>query len=133
MQLLAELDGFDPIADVKLIAATNRPDILDEALLRPGRFDRIIKIPVPNLEARIEIFKIHTTKMNLASDVDVEILATKCEGSTGADIKSICTESGMFAIREGRDCVEMDDFEKAVDKVKGSEMLKAHESGVMFA
>jgi proteasome regulatory subunit len=133
MQLLAELDGFDPIGDVKLIAATNRPDILDEALLRPGRFDRIIRIPIPSLEARIEIFKIHTMKMNIATDVDVEVLAAKCDGATGADIKSMCTEAGMFAIREGRDMVDMGDFEKAVDKVRGDEMLKAQESGVMFA
>ena len=133
MQLLAELDGFDPIGDVKLIAATNRPDILDEALLRPGRFDRIIKIPVPILEARIEIFKIHTTRMNLADDVDVEIIAAKCEGNTGAEIKSICTEAGMFAIREGRDMVYMGDFGKALDKVRGGELLRAQESGVMFA
>jgi len=133
MQLLAELDGFDPIGDVKLIAATNRPDILDEALLRPGRFDRIIKIPLPNLEARIEIFKIHTHPMNIAEDVDVEVLAAKCDGATGADIKSICTEAGMFTIREGRDTVEMGDFEKAVDKVRGGELMKAQESGVMFA
>jgi proteasome regulatory subunit len=133
MQLLAELDGFDPIGDVKLIAATNRPDILDEALLRPGRFDRIIRIPIPSLEARIEIFKIHTSKMNIAKDVDVDALAAKCDGSTGADIKSVCTEAGMFAIREGRDTVDMNDFEKAVDKVRGGELLKAQESGVMFA
>lgn len=133
MQLLAELDGFDPIGDVKLIAATNRPDILDEALLRPGRFDRIIKIPIPNLEARIEIFKIHTTRMNLADDVDVEIIAAKCEGNTGAEVKSICTEAGMFAIRDGRDMVDMGDFEKALDKVRGGELSRAQESGVMFA
>jgi proteasome regulatory subunit len=133
MQLLAELDGFDPIGDVKLIAATNRPDILDEALLRPGRFDRIIRIPIPSLEARIEIFKIHTMRMNIAADVDVEVLAAKCDGATGADIKSMCTEAGMFAIREGRDMVDMGDFDKAVDKVRGDEMLKSQESGVMFA
>ena len=133
MQLLAELDGFDPIGDVKLIAATNRPDILDEALLRPGRFDRIIKIPIPSLESRIEIFKNHTSRMNVAEDVDVEAISGKCDDSTGADIKSICTEAGMFAIREGRDTVEMGDFDKAVDKVKGGELLKSQESGVMFA
>ncbi|MEE9151353.1 MAG: proteasome-activating nucleotidase [Thermoplasmata archaeon] len=133
MQLLAELDGFDPIGDVKLIAATNRPDILDEALLRPGRFDRIIRIPIPSLESRIAIFKIHTKRMNLSGDVDVEILAARCDGSTGADIKSMCTEAGMFAIREGRDTVYMGDFGKAVDKVRGGELLKAQESGVMFA
>jgi proteasome regulatory subunit len=133
MQLLAELDGFDPIGDVKLIAATNRPDILDEALLRPGRFDRIIRIPIPNLEARIEIFKIHISRMSIAKDVDVEVIAAKCDGTTGADIKSICTEAGMFAIREGRDTVDLGDFDKAVDKVKGGDLLKTQESGVMFA
>ncbi len=133
MQFLAELDGFDPLAEVKLIGATNRPDILDEALLRPGRFDRIIRIPIPNAEARFEIFKIHTRRMNIAKDVDIEIIASKCDGSTGADIKSICTEAGMFAIRENRDIVEMADFEKALDKVRGGDLLKGEESGVMFA
>lgn len=133
MQFLAELDGFDPLSEVKLIGATNRPDILDEALLRPGRFDRIIRIPIPNAEARFEIFKIHTRRMNIAKDVDIEIIASKCDGSTGADIKSICTEAGMFAIRENRDIVEMADFEKALEKVRGGDLLKGEESGVMFA
>ncbi len=117
MQLLAEMDGFDPRGDVKIIAATNRPDMLDPALLRPGRFDRLIEIPLPDHEARIEIFKIHTRKMNLDKDVDMEYLASRTEGASGADIKAICTEAGMFAIRDRRDIVKLIDFEKAIEKV----------------
>ncbi len=116
MQLLAEMDGFEPLDNVKIIAATNRPDILDEALLRPGRFDRIIQIPLPDLAAREEIFRIHTRNMNIV-DVDLKTLARKTDGMSGADIKAICTEAGMFAIRDGRDFVTMEDFEKAVLKI----------------
>ncbi len=134
MQLLAELDGFNPLGDVKIIGATNRPDILDEALLRPGRFDRIIEIPLPNYEGRLAILKIHTRKMSIAPDVDFEMLAQRCDGATGADIKAMCTEAGMFAIREDRDTVTMADFEAAVDKVLGEGRLR-HEtaSGAMYA
>lgn len=117
MQLLAEIDGFDPRGDVRILAATNRPDILDPALLRPGRFDRLIYFPLPNESARYAIFKIHTAKMNLAEDVDLKALAKATEKATGADIKSICTEAGMFAIRGGRDQVTQADFNMAVAKV----------------
>ncbi len=117
MQLLAELDGFDPLGDVKIIAATNRIDILDPALLRPGRFDRLIYVPPPDYSGRVEIFKIHTRKMPLADDVDLEKLARMTEGATGADIKVICVEAGYNAIREGRDVVTMRDFVKAIEKV----------------
>ncbi|MBM4237413.1 MAG: proteasome-activating nucleotidase [Euryarchaeota archaeon] len=133
MQLLSELDGFNPIGDVKIIGATNRPDILDEALLRPGRFDRIITIPMPSFEARLEIFKIHTSRMNADRTVNLAELAAKCEEATGADIKAICTEAGMFAIRDNRDTVSMIDFERAVAKVLETEETKCVESGVMFA
>jgi proteasome regulatory subunit len=133
MQLLAELDGFNPLGDVKIIGATNRPDILDEALLRPGRFDRIIEIPMPNFESRTAIYKIHSKRMNLDNTVVLEELAAKSEGSTGADIKAICTESGMFAIRENRDIVTMVDFEKAILKVLDEGEDKGMESGPMFA
>ncbi|WP_292320444.1 CDC48 family AAA ATPase [Caldisphaera sp.] len=119
MQLLAEMDGFDPLGNVKIIAATNRPDILDEALIRPGRFDRIIEIPMPNQEAREKIFKIHTKKMNLR-DVDFKYLAETTQGMSGADIKAICTEAGMNAIRENRDYVIPKDFAKAIEKVSKS-------------
>jgi proteasome regulatory subunit len=124
MQLLAEMDGFNPLSNVKILAATNRPDILDEALLRPGRFDRIITVPMPNLEARITIFKIHIKPLNLQGDISVQELAEKTENCTGADIKAICTEAGMFAIREDREYVKPEDFDKAISKVLGRAGVK---------
>jgi proteasome regulatory subunit len=133
MQLLAELDGFNPIGNVKIIAATNRPDILDDALLRPGRFDRIIDIPIPDEVARMEIFKIHIRKMSISKSIDFKTIAHRCDGATGADIKAICTEAGMFAIREDRDSVTMTDFERAVEKVMSSSIEKTSEAGAMFA
>jgi len=117
MQLLAEVDGFDPRGDVKILAATNRPDILDPALLRPGRFDRLIYFPLPDERARVAVFKIHTKGMNVAKNVDVKELAKRTKRGTGADIKAICTEAGMFAIREGRERVERKDFDRAIAKV----------------
>ncbi|MEM1513094.1 MAG: proteasome-activating nucleotidase [Candidatus Jordarchaeales archaeon] len=117
MQLLSIMDGFDSRGDVKIIGATNRPDILDPALLRPGRFDRIIYFPLPDLEAREEIFKIHTRRMKLDPSVNLRTLAEITENATGADIKAICTEAGMFAIRDFRTRVTFNDFEKAVEKV----------------
>jgi proteasome regulatory subunit len=140
MQLLAELDGFDPLKDVRIIAATNRPDILDDALLRPGRFDRIIEVPNPDYEARLEIFKIHTKNMNLGNNVNLEELAAKTPELTGADIKAICTEAGMFAIREESYSISKKNFDQSLDKILKSEKLKAREAGsrtsetgVMFA
>ena len=133
MQILAELDGFNPLGDVKIIGATNRPDILDEALLRPGRFDRIIEIPIPSFDARVEIFRIHTRRMNLDESANIDELAGKADGATGADIKAICTEAGMFAIRDGRDVVTMSDLERAISKVLDDGDQKALESGPMFA
>ncbi len=134
MQLLAELDGFDPIGEVKILAATNRPDILDEALLRPGRFDRIIEIPLPDHEARVEIFSIHLEGMSVEKSVNAEELSAKTEGVSGAEIKAICTEAGMFAIRDMRDTVSMEDFEKAIEKVMGTHQpIKDEHHAVMFA
>ena len=132
MQLLAEMDGFEPLANVKIIAATNRPDILDDALLRPGRFDRIIEVPVPSFAGRVEIFKIHTHGMALHEPIDFEALASRCDGSTGADIRAICTEAGMWAIREERDSVTAADFDRAIEKVVGEEEIRK-ESVTMFA
>ncbi len=132
MQLLAEMDGFEPLSNVKIIAATNRPDILDDALLRPGRFDRIIEIPVPTYQGRAEIFRIHSRGMAIREPVDFETLAGRCEGATGADIRAICTEAGMWAIREERDSVTLTDFERAIEKVVGEEELRK-ESVTMFA
>lgn len=119
MQLLAEMDGFDARGDVRIIAATNRPDILDPAILRPGRFDRLIEIPLPDEKGRAQIFAIHTRRMNLGSDVSMEELAALTEGASGADIKAICTEAGMFAIREERSEVTLLDFQRAISKVLG--------------
>jgi len=134
MQLLAEMDGFNPRGDVRIIAATNRPDILDPAMLRPGRFDRLIEIPVPNEEGRLEILKIHTRKMNLSKETSLEALAEEIEGSSGADIKAMCTEAGMFAIRDDRDEVVLSDFEKAVIKVVGKFEDGGEEAGgVMYS
>ncbi len=132
MQLLAEMDGFEPLSNVKIIAATNRPDILDDALLRPGRFDRIIDVPVPNYAGRVEIFKIHSRGMALRETIDFEALAGRCEGATGADIRAVCTEAGMWAIREERDHVLPTDFDRAIEKVVGEEELRK-ESVTMFA
>ena len=133
MQLLSELDGFNPIGEVKIIGATNRPDILDDALLRPGRFDRIIEVPVPNYEGRLEILKIHTKKMNMDKNISLTEIALKADGATGAELKSICTEAGMFAISEGRYCVISTDFDHAISKILDTEAAKIVESGVMFA
>ena len=132
MQLLAEMDGFEPLSNVKIVAATNRPDILDDALLRPGRFDRIIEIPVPSYQGRAEIFRIHSRGMAIRESIDFETLAGRCDGATGADIRAICTEAGMWAIREERDSVTVADFERAIDKVVGEEELRK-ESVTMFA
>ncbi len=132
MQLLAELDGFEPLDNVKIIAATNRPDILDEALLRPGRFDRIIQVPYPDYDARIEILKIHTRRMNL-KEVNLEKIAKKTDGFSGADLKVICMEAGMFAIRDERDYVTQEDFENAIRKFLHADDLRKEIPGEMFA
>ncbi|MEW6221755.1 MAG: proteasome-activating nucleotidase [Candidatus Hadarchaeota archaeon] len=117
MQLLAEIDGFDPRGDVRIIGATNRPDILDQALMRPGRFDRLIYFPLPDEKARLTIFKIHTKSMNLEKGIDLAAFSHSTDKATGADIKAICTEAGMFAIRDERGCVEQGDFDRAIAKV----------------
>ncbi|MFC1786580.1 proteasome-activating nucleotidase [Halobacteriota archaeon] len=134
MQLLAEMDGFDPRGNVKIIAATNRLDILDLALLRPGRFDRMIEVPLPNVEARIEILKIHTESMNLADEIDFNQMASVTDGLSGADLSAIVMEAGMFAIREEREAVTMGDFDRAVKKVLASspKMEPLSNPGEMF-
>ncbi len=121
-QLLTEMDGLQRTKDVVVMAATNRPDILDPALLRPGRFDRIIYVPPPDEEARYEIFKIHTKKMPLAEDVDLRELARRTEYYTGADIEAVVIEAGLAAARENINVekVSMKHFETALKKVKPS-------------
>jgi len=127
MQLLAEMDGFDPRGEVKLIAATNRLDMLDPALLRPGRFDRVIEIPLPNKEAREAILRIHTSGMSLDQDVNLRQVSDLAEGSSGADLKALSTEAGMFAIREERTTVYQSDFESAAAKILHKERLSEPE------
>lgn len=134
MQLLAELDGFEHRGDIGIVAATNRPDILDPALLRPGRFDRFIEVPAPTIDGRKAILKIHTRKMALAEEADIELLSSLTDGASGADLKAICTEAGMFAIRDDREEVIVTDFMDAVDKIMGVEHDEEYkkEAGVMF-
>ncbi|MHA1295182.1 MAG: proteasome-activating nucleotidase [Promethearchaeota archaeon] len=126
MQLLSELDGFEQRGDVKIIGATNRVDILDPALLRPGRFDRLIEFPMPDEQARAAIFKIHTRKLNIVENINFKKLVEMTDGATGADIKAICTEAGMFAIRKNAEIITEDDFIKAIEKV----MSKIKEKGI---
>ncbi|MFP4185486.1 MAG: proteasome-activating nucleotidase [Candidatus Natronoplasma sp.] len=134
MQLLSELDGFDPLDDVKIIGATNRPKLLDKALLRPGRFDRIIETPKPDYKARKDIFKIHMKNMNVAEDIDLDLLASESEEASGADIKAICTEAGMFSIRRGEgDKVESQDFLDALEKVLSDSPERKIKKQVMYA
>ena len=117
MQLLSEMDGFEDRGEVRIIAATNRFDMLDQAILRPGRFDRLIEVPEPDWDGREQILTIHTREMNLDDDVDLAELATETDGFTGAELASLATESGMFAIRDDRTAVRMADFRDALAKV----------------
>jgi len=116
--LLTEMDGLAGLKNVVLLAATNRPEAIDPALLRPGRFDRIIEIPMPDAETRLAIFKVHTKNMPLDKSVSLEELANQTDGYTGAEIENICREAGMNAIRANRDYVTRDDFQKALQEVK---------------
>jgi proteasome regulatory subunit len=117
MQLLSEMDGFDERGEVRIMAATNRFDMLDRAILRPGRFDRLIEVPEPNQKARAEILRIHTEDMALADAIDYEALARQTEGFNGAQLQSLSTEAGMFAIRDDRAEVTMEDFRQAREKL----------------
>ncbi|WP_292364321.1 MULTISPECIES: proteasome-activating nucleotidase [unclassified Methanoculleus] len=118
MQLLAEMDGFGNRGNIRIMAATNRIDMLDPALLRPGRFDRIIQVPLPDAGARLEILKIHTAKMTLSGDVNLPGLAELAGDTTGAELQAICREAGMMAIRRDADAVGREDFLAAIRKVK---------------
>ncbi|PJF17141.1 hypothetical protein PSACC_03035 [Paramicrosporidium saccamoebae] len=117
LELLNQLDGFEATQNIKVIMATNRIDILDSALLRPGRIDRKIEFPAPNTDARVEILKIHSRRMNLARGIDLRSVAEKLLNASGAEVKGVCTEAGMFALRERRVHVTQEDFEMAVAKV----------------
>ncbi|MBN3298398.1 PRS7 protein, partial [Amia calva] len=117
LELINQLDGFDPRGNIKVLMATNRPDTLDPALMRPGRLDRKIEFSLPDLEGRTHIFKIHARSMSVERDIRFELLARLCPNSTGAEIRSVCTEAGMFAIRARRKIATEKDFLEAVNKV----------------
>jgi transitional endoplasmic reticulum ATPase len=116
-QLLTELDGLESLQNVVVIAATNRPDIIDPALLRPGRFDRLIYVPPPDESSRLQIFKIYTKRMPIGADINSEALAKSTNGYSGADIQAVCNEAAMNAVRRGSKVVDQVDFNKALEKV----------------
>ncbi|KAF8567859.1 hypothetical protein P879_09644 [Paragonimus westermani] len=117
LELINQLDGFDPRGNIKVLMATNRPDTLDPALVRPGRLDRKVEFSLPDLEGRTHIFKIHARSMSVEKDIRYELLARLCPNSTGAEIRSVCTEAGMYAIRARRKMATEKDFLEAVNKV----------------
>jgi len=117
MQLLAGMDGFENRGDVKIIGATNRIDILDKALLRPGRFDRIIEIPLPDAAGRLSILKVHCRTLTMEDDIDLGEVSQLTDGKNGADLRAICMEAGMFAIREARLAITQENFRAAITKV----------------
>ncbi|KAJ2020095.1 26S proteasome regulatory subunit 8 [Coemansia sp. RSA 376] len=117
LELLNQLDGFEPTQSIKVIMATNRIDILDSALLRPGRIDRKIEFPPPNEVARTDILRIHSRRMNLTRGINLRKIAERLTGASGAEVKGVCTEAGMYALRERRVHVTQEDFEMAVSKI----------------
>tara|TARA_B100000902_G_scaffold33778_1_gene40560 strand:- start:1434 stop:2648 length:1215 start_codon:yes stop_codon:yes gene_type:complete len=117
MQLLSELDGFEPLEDVKIIAATNRPELLDNALLRPGRFDRIVEIPLPDEDGRLSILKVHTKDTPISSSIKLEDIASKTDGFSGAEMKSLVVEAGVSAISKGHKKISKTDFNGALEKL----------------
>ncbi|WP_448584451.1 ATP-dependent zinc metalloprotease FtsH [Thermocrinis sp.] len=141
-QLLVEMDGFDTSEGIIVIAATNRPDILDPALLRPGRFDRQIFIPKPDVKGRYEILKVHARNKKLAPNVDLEIVARATPGFNGADLENVLNEAALLAARKGKEAIEMEDIEEAIDRItmglerkgmvispKEKEKIAYHEAG----
>ena len=123
MELLNQMDGFSEINDIKIIMATNRPDVLDPALLRPGRLDRKIQIPLPNKSSLIEIFSIYFKKLKNKGFIDLEKIIDLCKNFNGADLRNLCTEAGLFAIRDERNFVKEDDLVKAAKKISFSKNL----------
>ena len=117
LELINQLDGFDPRGNIKVLMATNRPDTLDPALVRPGRIDRKVEFALPDEEGRAIIFKIHAKQMNVEAGIRYDLLARLCPNSTGAEIRSVCTEAGMYAIRGRRKMATEKDFLDAINKV----------------
>jgi cell division protease FtsH len=125
-QLLAEMDGFDPNQGVIIMAATNRPEILDAALLRPGRFDRQILVDRPDIKGRTKILQLHAKKVKLSPDLDLAIVAAKTPGFVGADLANIVNEAALLAARQGKDSVEMADFDEAIERVVAGLQKRSH-------
>ena len=125
MELLNQLDGFEALGQVKVVMATNRPDMLDPALLRPGRLDRKIEIPLPNDMSRLDIIKIHAKKIETRGDIDFESIVKLSDGFNGADLRNVCTEAGIFAIRNNRDYVLEEDMLKACRKMAEAKKLES--------
>merc|ERR1719197_1518610 len=117
LQIVTELDGFDARGNIKVLMATNRPDTLDPALVRPGRIDRKVEFGLPDLKGRAQILKIHARSMSCDRDIRFELIARLCPNTTGAELRSVCTEAGMFAIRGRRKSVSEKDFLDAINKV----------------
>lgn len=117
LEIVNQLDGFESRGNVKVLMATNRPDTLDPALLRPGRLDRKVEFGLPDLEGRTHIFKIHARHMSMEKNIRFELLARLCPTTTGADLRSVCTEAGMFAIRARRKAISEKDLLEAIEKV----------------
>jgi len=132
MQLLAEIDGFKHLDNVKIIGCTNRKDVLDSAITRPGRLDRLIKVPLPNKEGRKEIFKIHRSRMNIDKKVDIDKLIKLMNDFSGAEIKSVCTEAGYFAIRKNRSKIFEADLLSGIEKIKLEKDEESTEYRKMF-
>lgn len=132
MQLLAEIDGFKPLDNVKIIGCTNRKDILDPAVIRPGRLDRLIEVPIPNEKGLEQIFKIHTTGMNIDKKLNLKLIIKRMEEFSGAEVKAACMEAGYFAIRDNRTAVTQKDLEKGVEKVKKKELTEGGDFLNMF-
>ena len=126
LEIVNQLDGFDARGNVKVLMATNRPDTLDPALMRPGRLDRKVEFGLPDLEGRAHIFKIHGRTMSMDKNIRFELLARLCPNATGADLRSVCTEAGMFAIRARRKSISEKDLLDAIEKViKGNSKFSA--------
>ena len=133
LELITQLDGFDSRGNVKVLMATNRLDVLDQALLRPGRLDRKIEFAVPELEGRVQIFKIHTSSMSVSRDIRFELLARLCPNATGADIRSVCTEAGIISFRSRRKAITEKDFLESIKKViKGYAKFSATPSYMQY-
>ena len=126
LEIVNQMDGFESRGNIKVLMATNRPDTLDPALMRPGRIDRKIEFALPDLEGRVHIFKIHAKTMSVEKGIRYELLGRLCPNTTGAELRSVCTEAGMFAIRDRRKAITEKDLIKAIDKViKGYKKFSA--------